>query len=53
MWEYAGVNEVILADLTMNGWPVKALIHADSEVHGLTTIRSSKSRHGNCSRSGC
>lgn len=29
VWDYDGVNEVILADLTVNGRPTKALIHAD------------------------
>lgn len=33
VWDYDGVNEVILADLTVDGRPVKALIHADKNAH--------------------
>lgn len=33
VWDYDGVNEVILADLTIDGRPVKALIHADKNAH--------------------
>lgn len=29
IWDYDGVNEVILTDLTIDGRPVKAMIHAD------------------------
>ncbi len=29
VWDYDGVNEVVLADIPMNGSTVKALIHAD------------------------
>jgi alcohol dehydrogenase (cytochrome c) len=33
IWDYDGVNEVILADLPMGGRTVKALIHADKNAH--------------------
>jgi alcohol dehydrogenase (cytochrome c) len=33
VWDYDGVNEVILADLTIQGRPTKALIHADKNGH--------------------
>jgi alcohol dehydrogenase (cytochrome c) len=33
VWDYDGINEVILADLTVDGRPVKALIHADKNGH--------------------
>lgn len=29
IWDYDGVNEVILTDLTVDGRPIKAMIHAD------------------------
>lgn len=32
-WDYDGVNEVILADLNIDGRSVKALIHADKNAH--------------------
>jgi alcohol dehydrogenase (cytochrome c) len=33
IWDYDGINEVILADLTADGRPVKGLIHADKNAH--------------------
>lgn len=33
VWDYDGVNEVILADLTINGQARKALLHADKNGH--------------------
>ena len=33
VWDYDGVNEVILADLTVRGRPTKALVHADKNGH--------------------
>lgn len=32
-WDYDGISEVVLADLTVNGQPTKALIHADKNGH--------------------
>jgi alcohol dehydrogenase (cytochrome c) len=33
IWDYDGVNEPILADLTIDGRPTRALIHADKNAH--------------------
>lgn len=33
VWDYDGVNEVILADITVKGQPVKAMMHADKNAH--------------------
>lgn len=32
-WDYDGISEVVLTDLTVNNRPVKALIHADKNGH--------------------
>jgi PQQ-dependent dehydrogenase (methanol/ethanol family) len=39
-WDYDGVNEMVLADLTMDGKPVKALIHFDRNGVGYTLDRT-------------
>ena len=41
VWDYDGVNEVILADLTVEGRPVKTLIHADKNAHYYVLDRTS------------
>lgn len=33
IWDYDGINEVILTDLNVDGRPVRALIHADKNGH--------------------
>ncbi len=38
-WDYDGVNEVILADLTINGSKVPALVHFDRNGFGYTLNR--------------
>jgi PQQ-dependent dehydrogenase (methanol/ethanol family) len=39
-WDYDGVNENILADLTIGGRPVKALVHFDRNGFGYTLDRT-------------
>jgi len=39
-WDYDGVNEMILADLTIAGKPVKALVHFDRNGFGYTLDRT-------------
>jgi len=39
-WDYDGVNEMILADLTIGGKPVKALVHFDRNGFGYTLDRT-------------
>ncbi|HJS59950.1 MAG TPA: methanol/ethanol family PQQ-dependent dehydrogenase [Vicinamibacteria bacterium] len=39
-WDYDGVNEHILADLTIGGKPVKALVHFDRNGFGYTLDRT-------------
>jgi PQQ-dependent dehydrogenase (methanol/ethanol family) len=39
-WDYDGVNENILADLTINGRPTKALVHFDRNGFGYTLDRT-------------
>jgi alcohol dehydrogenase (cytochrome c) len=39
-WDYDGVNENILADLTVGGRPVKALVHFDRNGFGYTLDRT-------------
>jgi alcohol dehydrogenase (cytochrome c)/methanol dehydrogenase (cytochrome c) subunit 1 len=39
-WDYDGVNEHVLADLTIGGKPVKALVHFDRNGFGYTLDRS-------------
>ena len=38
-WDYDGVNEMILADITVKGQPVKALVHFDRNGFGYTLNR--------------
>jgi len=38
-WDYDGVNEMILADITVKGKPVKALVHFDRNGFGYTLNR--------------
>jgi len=38
-WDYDGVNEMILADINVNGQPVKALVHFDRNGFGYTLNR--------------
>ena len=33
VWDYDGVNELVLADVTVEGRPVRALLHADKNGH--------------------
>jgi alcohol dehydrogenase (cytochrome c) len=42
-WDYDGVNEMILADLTVGGKPVKALVHFDRNGFGYTLDRTNGS----------
>jgi len=39
-WDYDGVNEMILADLTIGGKPVKALVHFDRNGFAYTLDRT-------------
>ncbi len=39
-WDYDGVNEMILADLTINGQKVPALVHFDRNGFGYTLNRA-------------
>jgi alcohol dehydrogenase (cytochrome c)/methanol dehydrogenase (cytochrome c) subunit 1 len=39
-WDYDGINEHILADLTIGGRPVKALVHFDRNGFGYTLDRT-------------
>ncbi len=39
-WDYDGVNEMVLADLTIGGRPVKALVHFDRNGFGYTLDRT-------------
>jgi lanthanide-dependent methanol dehydrogenase len=39
-WDYDGINEHILADLTIGGQPVKALVHFDRNGFGYTLDRT-------------
>ena len=38
-WDYDGVNEMILADLTVDGKPIKALVHFDRNGFAYTLNR--------------
>ena len=38
-WDYDGVNEMILADINVNGKPTKALVHFDRNGFGYTLNR--------------
>ena len=38
-WDYDGVNEMILADINVQGKPVKALVHMDRNGFGYTLNR--------------
>ncbi len=38
-WDYDGVNEMILADITVKGKPTKALVHFDRNGFGYTLNR--------------
>ncbi len=38
-WDYDGVNEMILADIDVNGTPTKALVHFDRNGFGYTLNR--------------
>ena len=38
-WDYDGVNEMVLADITVKGQPVKALVHFDRNGFGYTLNR--------------
>lgn len=40
VWDYDGVNEVILADLTIGGRNVKAMLHADKNGHFYVVDRT-------------
>jgi PQQ-dependent dehydrogenase (methanol/ethanol family) len=42
-WDYDGVNEMILADLSIGGKPVKALVHFDRNGFGYTLDRTNGS----------
>ena len=39
-WDYDGVNEMILADINVNGKPTKALVHFDRNGFGYTLDRT-------------
>jgi lanthanide-dependent methanol dehydrogenase len=39
-WDYDGVNEMILADIPVNGKPLKALVHFDRNGFGYTLDRT-------------
>ena len=39
-WDYDGINEMILADIPMNGQTVKALVHFDRNGFGYTLDRT-------------
>jgi alcohol dehydrogenase (cytochrome c) len=39
-WDYDGVNEMVLADLTVDGKPVKALVHFDRNGFAYTLNRN-------------
>src|SRR6058998_2072408 len=39
-WDYDGVNEMVLVDLTIGGKPVKALVHFDRNGFGYTVDRT-------------
>jgi lanthanide-dependent methanol dehydrogenase len=39
-WDYDGVNEMILADISVGGRPVKALVHFDRNGFGYTLDRT-------------
>src|SRR2546422_2725409 len=39
-WDYDGVNENVLVDLTIGGKPVKALVHFDRNGFGYTVDRT-------------
>src|SRR2546429_2931319 len=39
-WDYDGVNENVLVDLTIGGKPVKALVHFDRNGFGYTIDRT-------------
>ncbi|MFL5250862.1 MAG: methanol/ethanol family PQQ-dependent dehydrogenase [Myxococcales bacterium] len=39
-WDYDGINEHVLADLVVNGKPVKALVHFDRNGFGYTLDRT-------------
>src|SRR5207302_536724 len=39
-WDYDGVNEMVLADLTIAGKPVKALVHFDRNGFGYVVDRT-------------
>jgi PQQ-dependent dehydrogenase (methanol/ethanol family) len=39
-WDYDGINESVLADLTIDGKPVKALVHFDRNGFGYTIDRT-------------
>jgi len=38
-WDYDGINEMILADIDVNGTPTKALVHFDRNGFGYTLNR--------------
>jgi len=38
-WDYDGINEMVLADITVKGKPVKALVHFDRNGFGYTLNR--------------
>jgi PQQ-dependent dehydrogenase (methanol/ethanol family) len=40
LWDYDGVNESILADLTIDGQPRKVLVHFDRNAFGYTIDRA-------------
>jgi len=40
-WDFDGVNEMILADITVKGKPTKALVHFDRNGFGYTLDRTS------------
>ncbi|HTS22330.1 MAG TPA: methanol/ethanol family PQQ-dependent dehydrogenase [Casimicrobiaceae bacterium] len=39
-WDYDGINEMILADITVKGKPTKALVHFDRNGFGYTLDRT-------------
>src|SRR2546422_5127156 len=43
-WDYDGVNENVLVDLTIGGKPVKALVHFDRNGFGYTIDRTNGDR---------
>src|SRR2546426_2676949 len=54
-WDYDGVNENVLVDLTIGGKPVKSLVHFDRNGFGYTLDRTTRKvlvaepfRPGNC-----